>query len=111
VRIYDTWRYRRLVAVVEIVSPANKDRPEHRRAFVAKCAALLQQHVSVAIVDLVTTRQNNLYGDLLELIGQADPSLSPEPRHTYSAACRWAREGDVRSGARSGSSSRSILRE
>src|SRR5947208_3896156 len=57
VRVYDTKRHRRLVAVVEIVSPANKDRPEHRRAFVAKCAALLQQHVSVAIVDLVTTRQ------------------------------------------------------
>jgi hypothetical protein len=35
------------VAAIEIVSPANKDRPEHRRKFVAKCAALLQQGVSV----------------------------------------------------------------
>src|SRR5688500_17828143 len=54
VRVYDTKRGRRLVAAVEIVSPANKERPEHRRLFVAKCAALLQQRVSVAIVDLVT---------------------------------------------------------
>ena len=95
VRVYDTQRHRRLVAAVEIISPANKDRPEHRRAFVAKCAALLQQHVSVALVDLVTTRRFNLYVDLLELIGQADPSLAPEPPVVYAAACRWAREGDA----------------
>jgi hypothetical protein len=91
VRVYDTKRHRRLVAAVEIVSPANKDRPEHRRAFVAKCAALLREHVSVAIVDLVTTRQFNLYDELLEFIGQADPSLAPEPPPLYAAACRWRR--------------------
>jgi hypothetical protein len=95
VRVFDTWRDRRLVAAVEIVSPANKDRPENRRAFVTKCAALLQQRVSVAIVDLVTTRQFNLYGDLLELIGQADPALAPEPPPLYAAACRWTRRDDA----------------
>jgi hypothetical protein len=93
VRVYDTQRHRRLVAAVEIVSPSNKDRPEHRRVFVAKCAALLLQHVTVAIVDLVTTRHFNLYGDLLELIGQTDPSLVPEPPPLYAAACRWNRAG------------------
>ena len=41
VRIYDAERGRHLVAAIEIVSPANKDRPEHRDAFVGKCAALL----------------------------------------------------------------------
>jgi hypothetical protein len=96
VRVYDTQRHRRLVAAVEIISPANKDRPEHRRAFVAKCAALLQQHVSIVLVDLVTTRRFNLYVDLLDLLGQADPSLAPEPPVIYAAACRWAQEGDAR---------------
>ena len=94
VRIYDTRRHRRLVAAVEIVSPSNKDRPEHRRAFVTKCAALLQQGVSVAIVDLVTTRQFNLYGDLLDLLGQADPALSPDPPPLYAASCRRTRRDD-----------------
>src|SRR5262249_50215102 len=60
----------------------------------AKCAALLQQHVSVALVDLVTTRQFNLYVELLELIGQTDPSLEPEPPTVYAAACRWAAQVD-----------------
>jgi hypothetical protein len=96
VRVYDTRRGRRLVAAVEIVSPANKDRPEHRRAFVAKCSALLQGRVSVTIVDLVTTRAANLYGELLDSLGQVDPSLAGGPPPLYAVACRLARRGDAR---------------
>jgi Protein of unknown function (DUF4058) len=88
VRIYDTKRGRRLVAAIEIASPANKDRPEHRRAFAAKCAALLQNQISLVIIDLVTTRSFNLYRDLLDLIGESDPALSTEPMPIYSVACR-----------------------
>jgi hypothetical protein len=88
VRVYDSKRGRRLVAAVEIVSPANKDRPDHRSAFVAKCMALLQERVSIVIVDLVTTRHFNFYAALLELIGQTDPSLGPEPPPLYAVACR-----------------------
>jgi hypothetical protein len=95
VRVYDTKRKRRLVAAVEIVSPGNKDRPENRRAFVTKCAALLQQRVSVAIVDLVTTRQFNLYADLLEWTGQTDPAPAPKPPGLYAAACRWTRPDEA----------------
>ena len=95
VRVYDSKRGRRLVAAIEIVSPANKDRPEHRRAFVAKCVALLQQLVSVTIIDLVTTRTFNLYHELLELIGQADPSPGAEPPPLYAVACRQTKKGDA----------------
>src|SRR5438552_3705903 len=88
VLVYDEKRHCRLVAAVEIVSPANKDRPEHRHAFVSKCAGLLRERVSVVVVDVVTTRAQNLYGELLDLIGQSDPSLSPEPPPLYATACR-----------------------
>lgn len=89
VRVFDKERGRRLVAAVEIVSPANKDRPESRRAFVAKTAALLQQGVCVSVVDLVTARQFNLYADLLALIGRSDPALGPASAPaTYAATCR-----------------------
>jgi hypothetical protein len=90
--VFDEERQSRLVAVVEIVSPANKDRPEHRWAFVAKCAALLQERVSVTIVDLVTTRHFNMYQDLLELIGQTDPALGSEPSSLYAVACRGTKK-------------------
>src|SRR5205085_12630102 len=88
VRVHDVRRGSRLVAAVEFVSPANKDRPEHRRAFAVKCAAYLQEQVSVTIVDVVTNRHFNLYGELLVLIGQTDPALSPEAPALYAAACR-----------------------
>jgi len=39
--VFDQEHDRRLVAAVELVSPANKDRLQTRRAFVSKCAALL----------------------------------------------------------------------
>jgi Protein of unknown function (DUF4058) len=94
VRVYDTKRGRRLVAAIEIVSPANKDRVEHRRAFVAKCAALLLDRVSVAIVDLVTTRTPNLYGELMEFFGQIDPSLASSLPSLHAASCRWAKKGE-----------------
>lgn len=87
VLIYNQSRGRELVAAVEIVSPANKDRPENRRIFVAKCAALLQKRVCVSIVDLVTTRQFNLYTDLLDLIGQTDPAFA-SPQSIYAITCR-----------------------
>jgi Protein of unknown function (DUF4058) len=91
VRVYDEESEQRLVATVEIVSPANKDRPEHRRLFVAKCAALLQQQVCVTIVDLVTTRSANLYCDLLDLFGQTDPSLADARPPLYTVTCRSKR--------------------
>ena len=94
VRVYDTRRGRRLVAAIELVSPANKDRVEHRRAFVGKCAGLLQDHVSVTIVDLVTTRSANLYAELLDFFGQADPTLADRLPPIYAASCRWARRGE-----------------
>jgi hypothetical protein len=87
VRVYDVQNGRRLVAAIEIASPANKDRLEHRRAFAAKCAALLQRQVSVSIIDLVTTREFNLYTDLIELLG-----LEPAPVGTaslYAVTCRF----------------------
>jgi hypothetical protein len=87
VLVYDQSRGRQLVAAVEIVSPANKDRPENRQAFVANCAALLQKRVCVSIVDLVTIRHFNLYCDLLNLMGQADPAFAPMP-YIYAVTCR-----------------------
>ena len=92
VRIYDSQRGRTLVATIEIVSPANKDRPEHRNAFVGKCAALLQKGVAVNIVDLVTARYFNLYAEVLAFLGQNDPTLSDPPPHIYAASCRFVKK-------------------
>jgi hypothetical protein len=88
VLVYDAERDRRLVAAVEIVCPANKDRPDSRQMFVAKCAHLLQNGVCVSIVDLVTVRHFNLYNELLTLLGHSDPAFGPDSPVTYAATCR-----------------------
>jgi hypothetical protein len=95
VQIYDVESDRRLVAAIEIVSPANKDRPEKRNAFVGKCAALLQNGVAVSIVDIVTVRHFNLYAELMAFIGQSDPTLGADPPPIYAASCRWV-QGEKR---------------
>jgi hypothetical protein len=93
VRVYDTLRGRRLVAAIEFISLANKERPESRAQFVAKCAALLRQRVSIVMVDLVTARDFNLYAELLESIGEQDPSIGAVPPPIYAASCRWRPRG------------------
>lgn len=88
VRIYDINRGRQLVAALEIVSPSNKDRPKARALFVGKVASLLQQGVSVSLVDLVTVRQTNLYSELLTFLGRSDPALAPTPPPLYAVTLR-----------------------
>jgi hypothetical protein len=92
VRIFDSRRGRYLVAAIEIVSPSNKDRPEHRNAFVGKCAALLQKGVAVSIVDLVTVRHFNLHAEVLAFLGHTDPTLSDPPPNIYATSCRWVKK-------------------
>ena len=88
VLIYDADRGRRLVAAIELVSPANKDRPGHREVFTGKVLGLLQQGVCVSIVDPVTVRQFNLYADLLTALGRNDPHLGNTPPEIYAVTLR-----------------------
>ncbi len=91
VLIYDQDHGRRLVAALEMVSPANKDRPQNRHAFVMKCDALLRQGVCVSIVDLITVRNFNLYSDLLAQHDRSDPEFRSSPPSVYAVTCRCLR--------------------
>ncbi len=97
VRIYDERHGRRLVAAIELISPANKDRPESRRVFVGKVGARLQRNVCVSLVDVVTIRDFNLYADVLEFIGSNDPALEREPPCLYAVTMRGRRRPRRRS--------------
>ena len=88
VLVFDQQRGRELVAAIEIVSPANKDRPKTRQAFVSKCVAMLQKKICVSIVDLVTDKHFNLYSEVLDAFGQSDPAFLPDPPSTYAVTCR-----------------------
>jgi hypothetical protein len=88
IRVYDADRGRTLVAAIEIVSPANKDRPETRAQFVSKVDSLLRQDVCVSLVDIVTVPQANLYAELLARFGQSDPRLGDPPAPLYAVTLR-----------------------
>ncbi len=88
VLIFDVERDRRLVAAVEIVSPANKDRPESRQLFLAKCYNLLRHDVCLSIIGLVTIRQFNFYTELLAMLRRSDPAFSPPVPPIYAVTCR-----------------------
>jgi hypothetical protein len=88
VLIYDVQQEKRLVAVIEIISPSNKDRPVRRNQFVSKCAALLKQDVCVILVDIVTIRTSNLYLELLDHFELTDAFMSEDDEGVYAACCR-----------------------
>src|SRR5665213_3397945 len=83
-----------LVAAVELISPANKDRPAYRRAFAAKCASYLQQGIGLIIVDIVTDRRDNLHNELVELSGVGSDFILP-PNDLYAVAYRPIRQPNV----------------
>ena len=76
----------RLVAAIELVSPANKDRAAHRRAFAIKCASYLCQGIGLVIVDIVTSRQANLHNQCCRYSTRTDhpPSCRTRRRCTRS---------------------------
>jgi hypothetical protein len=66
-----------LAGAVELVSPANKDRPQLREVFVSKCISYLHAGVGLVIVDVVTERSADLHRELLLRVGMPDAGPGP----------------------------------
>jgi hypothetical protein len=76
----------RLAGAIELVSPANKDRPAHQDAFISKSATYLQQGVGLVVVDVVTARKANLHDELLERLRA--PNIEPWEARLYAVSYR-----------------------
>jgi hypothetical protein len=88
VQVFDDTAGPRLVAAVELVSPANKDRPAHRAAFAIKCASYLHDNVNLVVLDVVTTRRTDLHRELLDLLQVAATDVAAPHSDLYAAAYR-----------------------
>ncbi len=88
VKVYSSEGGPTLVGSVELVSPGNKDRDAHRKAFAIKCAGYLQQGVGVVIVDIVTSRHANLHNEIIQLLAQAATYRMADDASLYSVAYR-----------------------
>jgi hypothetical protein len=93
VRVFNTGAGPTLVAAIEVVSPRNKDRPESRRAFAAKCASYLHQGISLIIVDTVTGRHANLHNELMDLLQATGASRLAADVILYAVAYQPLRRG------------------
>src|SRR5262245_14549938 len=83
VQITDANNRRRLVAVIEFVSPGNKKEADERNSFVAKCCTYLRHGIGLVTVDVVTSRTANLHDELMRLMGHQAPYLFAEPTPIY----------------------------
>jgi Protein of unknown function (DUF4058) len=52
VGIFSSEQSTKLIGAIEIVSPANKDRPSQREVFVTKCQSYLEQGVGLIVIDV-----------------------------------------------------------
>ncbi len=77
-----------LVAAIELISPGNKDRPEERRAFAAKCASYLHKGVSLIVIDIVTSRRANLHNETMRLMAANPDYELPADTGLYAVAYR-----------------------
>jgi hypothetical protein len=76
-----------LRAAIELVSPANKDRPRSRLTFAAKCVGYLERGVNLVVIDTVIGRRSNLHAAIGEML-EADDLAWDSPSHLYAVAYR-----------------------
>jgi hypothetical protein len=88
VKIYKDPEDRKLVGAIELISPANKDRPESRQAFIGKCLDYLGSGACVMIVDVVTNRYANLHNEIVRLLSAAPGLELPDGENLYAATYR-----------------------
>ena len=86
VRVYDATAGPVLAGSIELVSPANKDRPATRAAFLAKCENHLRLGIGCAVVDTVTRLRANLHAELMAELGADGPPLGPLYATSYRPA-------------------------
>ena len=78
----------RLVAAIELVSPGNKDRAGHRKAFAVKCASYLCRGISLIVIDIVTSRRENLHNEIMQILGNGRTFALPAETTLYGVAYR-----------------------
>lgn len=70
----------RLLAAIELVSPANKDRPSRRASAVVHYAAYIQNGIRLLLIDLLPKPQGFSFADgIAEEVGIPDQAPLPPP--------------------------------
>lgn len=84
----------RVVAVVELVSPASKKEVEERRWFCAKCSSYLQSGIGLVVLDVVTERGANMHDELVRLMELSEEYLYPSGASISTTSYRPTRRSE-----------------
>jgi hypothetical protein len=89
IRVYKDLGGAQLCAAIELVSPANKDRPGSRQTFAAKCAGYLKHGIGLLIIDVVTEKTDNLHEELFNVLeANGRRAVWKSPTNLYSVSYR-----------------------
>ncbi len=88
VQVIDRRGSLRLVAVVELISPRNKDRPQARGSFAGKVAAYLERGIGVVTVDTVTSHHFHLHNELVQVLHLGSACVLPDESFLSAVAYR-----------------------
>jgi hypothetical protein len=93
IKVFSTSAGLRLVAIIDLVSPRNKDKREARRAYGAKGASYLHQEIGLIVIDIVTNHHANLHNETMQFV-QADSPMYIVAESQYAVAYRPKRRQD-----------------
>lgn len=93
VEIRDQTRGSRVIAVVELVSPANKKEADAREQFAAKSMSYLSKGIGLVVLDVVTERHWNLHNEFVQLSNLSEQFLMPDSDWLYAVAYRPVSRG------------------
>jgi hypothetical protein len=96
VEVRDRDRDSRVAAVVELLSPRNKDRDEARRAFAAKAVAYLRLGAGLIVLDVVTSRSGNAHDDIVGVLNLGEEFRLTTPTGLSAVAYQPAHEASRR---------------
>jgi hypothetical protein len=88
VEVRDTLRASRVLAVIELVSPGNKDDDESRESFAGKCLGYLAKGIGLVVIDIVTARLSNLHNWMVKLAKHDAKFEMPGDPSIYTSAYR-----------------------
>jgi hypothetical protein len=89
IKVYQDLGGAELRGAIELVSPANKDRPGSRRTFAAKCAGYVRHGIGLVIIDVVTARSADLHAELMDVLETTTrPAAWKSPTGLYAVAYR-----------------------
>lgn len=88
VEVRDLRLARQVLAVIELVSPGNKDDEEARETFSGKCLSYLARGIGLVVIDIVSDRLANLHNEVVRLAGHDAKCRMPGDPPLYVSAYR-----------------------